>query len=648
MHRIVSLIRERLALKLALFVLAATTLMMTVINLYDYHVSRRLMMKNVEGYAHHLTFSTINKIKAILDTVEIMPQYSALVLGRNREVTTNDINELIVDTINVNPAIFGSGPAYEPFAFDTNLLYFCPYATRTTNGIQIVNLGSADYHYFDMDWYKIPRALESTMWSEPYFDEGGGNIVMTTYSVPFYSGEGKDRRLIGIVSADLSLDWLQKLVGSVSILKTGYAFIISRNGTFVAHPKKEYIMTESVFSVAEEGNNPVLRKVGQEALRGKQGFASVKSTFTGKNSWVYYAPLSNTGWVLGVLFPEDEVFADIRELRQREMIMSSIGFTGLLIAVFLLSTSFISPLRILSSKASEIAKGNLDTELPAAKSPDEVGELTLAFGRMRISLKEYIANLQKTTAAKQKIESELNIARSIQMSFIPKTFPAFPEQKEFDLYATLEPAREVGGDLYNFCMSDSDHLHFCVGDVSDKGVPAALFMAVTQTLMKAVAERKGITSSQILDEVNRELCHENDSLMFVTMFCAAYELKTGELTFSNAGHNPPVILKKDGSIEWLKLPPGLVLGVDEKTTYQLSRCRLAPGDIIICYTDGVTEAMSPNRELYSEDRLARVAAECAGRNPKETVEHITRSVKNHAGAAPQSDDITILAIKITG
>jgi len=641
-----SLIRERLAVKLALLVLAVTTVMMTVINIYAYNVSRRIMLKNVQENAHNLTYATINKIKAVLDTVEIMPRYAALQLEQAELANKEYILEFLKDVISVNPAIYGTAIAYEPYGFETNSLYFCPYVMRTTNGITTTQLGSEDYDYFNIDWYKIPRALETSMWSEPYFDEGGGNIVMATYSVPFYSGEGKDRKVAGIVTADISLEWLQKLVGSVSILKSGYAFIISRNGVFVAHPKKDYIMTESVFSVAEEANNPALRRAGQDALHGKNRFATVKSTFTGKDSWVYYAPLANTGWALGVLFPEDEVFADIKDLRRREMLMNTVGFTGLLIAVFLLSTSFISPLRILSGKASEIAKGNLDTELPVAKSPDEVGELTRSFGQMRVSLKEYIENLKTTTAAKQKIESELNIARNIQMSFIPKTFPAFPERKEFDLYATLEPAREVGGDLYNFCLADGRYLHFCVGDVSDKGVPAALLMAVTQTLMKSIAERSKASPSEVLAAVNVELAHENEALMFVTMFTATYDLQTGELTFSNAGHNPPIIVRKNGSTEWLKLPPGLVLAVDDKTTYQLSKCRLAPGDTIICYTDGITEAMSEQRELYSEARLAKAAAECAGRNPKEVVDYLMKSVKDHAGKAPQSDDITVLALKI--
>jgi sigma-B regulation protein RsbU (phosphoserine phosphatase) len=646
MHRILSIIRERLAIKLALLVLAITTLMMLAINIYDYRVSRRIMMDNIKETARHLTTSTINKINGILDTVEIMPKYVALRLEGNEALDEDLLEKRVRDVLTANPAVFGSAIAFEPYAFKTNLLYYCPYAYITSNGVELQHLGGENYQYFEWDWYKVARSLESAIWCEPYFDEGAGNIVMATYSVPFYRGKGKNRKCMGVVTADISLEWLRKLVDSVSILKTGYAFIISRNGVFVAHPKKEYIMTESVFSIAEETKNPALRKIGQAALSGKEEFTSTKSLLTGKDSRIYYAPLARTGWALGVIFPEDEIFADIMELRHRETIISGIGFTGLLIAVFLVSTSFISPLRILSGKASEIAKGNLDTELPAAKSPDEVGQLTLSFSRMRTSLKEYIENLQRTTAAKQKIESELNIARNIQMSFIPKTFPAFPDQKEFDLFATLEPAREVGGDLYNFCLSDGRFLHFCVGDVSDKGVPAALFMAVTQTLMKAVAERKDMTPAEVFSTVNMELCHENETLMFVTLFTATYDLKTGELAYSNAGHNPPVVVKANGSTEWVKLPPGLVLGVDETAGYQTSRLKLVPGDMIVCYTDGVTEAMNEAREVYSEAKLAKVAAECAGKNPRETVEYIMKSVKNHAGKEPQSDDITILAVKI--
>jgi len=352
------------------------------------------------------------------------------------------------------------------------------------------------------------------------------------------------------------------------------------------------------------------------------------------------------GWSFGVVIPESVLMANIRALLWRQLAIAAVGLVALFLIIVLITTAMTRPLNVVALKSSAMAAGNLDIQLPASRSADEIGELSRSFEEMRRSLKLYMENLQRTTAAKQKIESELNIARDIQMSFIPKKFPAFPERKEFDIFATLDPAREVGGDLFNYCLADGNRLHFCVGDVSDKGVPAALFMAVTQTLMKAVAQRKDIMPQEILAAANQDLSKENSALMFVTMFCAMYDIRTGELIFSNAGHNPPLILRANGAVEWLALPSGLVLGVDDNAVYQSSRIRLAPGDMIIAYTDGITEAMNPGHELYSEPRLAETVAGCFGKTPRETVDAIMKSVKAHAGTEPQSDDITILVLKI--
>lgn len=279
----------------------------------------------------------------------------------------------------------------------------------------------------------------------------------------------------------------------------------------------------------------------------------------------------------------------------------------------------------------------------AAQRGDEVGGLASAFIHMDATLKQYIDNLRVTTAAKERIESELNIARSIQDSFLHKLFPPFPDSPEFDLYAALIPAKEVGGDLYDFLLL-GDELYFCVGDVSDKGVPAALLMVVTQTLMRAAAQQPNADPAETLIRVNAEIFEKNETLMFVTMFCGVLNIKTGVLRFSNAGHNPPLVRRRDGTVEWLKLPPGMVLGVMAEQNYRTLSITLQPGDTLLAYTDGVTEAKSPQSKLYSDKTLKETVEAHPGSSPEELVGAVMRSVKAHAGTAPQSDDITVLAI----
>jgi sigma-B regulation protein RsbU (phosphoserine phosphatase) len=255
-----------------------------------------------------------------------------------------------------------------------------------------------------------------------------------------------------------------------------------------------------------------------------------------------------------------------------------------------------------------------------------------------------LARERDVRKAKEKIENELNVARSIQMSLVPKMFPKTPTWPRCDLFASLRSAREVGGDFYEFFLDGAGRLVFAIGDVSDKGVPAALLMAVCKTLMKGMHE-PGLMPGELLQRVNVQLCEENDTLMFVTVFCGVLDFGTGELWFSNAGHNPPLIVRGEREADWLKLPRGFVLGPDGGSKYITEKIVLEPTDALITYTDGVTEAMNRDRQLYSERRLMETVRGALAATPEQTVKLIAESVAAHAGAEPQSDDITILALK---
>jgi sigma-B regulation protein RsbU (phosphoserine phosphatase) len=246
-------------------------------------------------------------------------------------------------------------------------------------------------------------------------------------------------------------------------------------------------------------------------------------------------------------------------------------------------------------------------------------------------------------AARDRMEGELNIAADIQMSMLPLEFPAFPERREFSIHAMLQPAREVGGDFYDFFLIDHDHLCFCVGDVSDKGVPAALFMAVTKTLIGSHAASDWSPAS-IMTAVNRELCVHNESSMFVTIFLCILDLRTGEIVYTNAGHNPPYIKTADGDLITLDQRHGMVAGAVAGIAYGEDRRLLSPGDYMILFTDGVTEAMSPNQELYSDEALERLLGESTMVGTEQGVKLVYDSVVAHQDIATQSDDITILIV----
>ncbi len=262
-------------------------------------------------------------------------------------------------------------------------------------------------------------------------------------------------------------------------------------------------------------------------------------------------------------------------------------------------------------------------------------------------LEESLETLKRTRSAKDRMESELNIGRDIQMSMLPLSFPAFPEQGEFDVHAALYPAQEVGGDFYDMFMIDLDHFCFCVGDVSGKGVPAALFMAVTKTLIKSRAAND-LSPASILSHVNSESAEGNDSAMFVTLFLAILNLDSGEMVYSNAGHNPPYLMRASGEMERLQQRHGPVIGAVEGIAYGEDSTTLAPADMIYLYTDGVTEAMDIAGSLYSEQRLRDILAAADYPAARDAVEDTVNDVWRFQGDASQADDITIMSVRYHG
>ena len=256
------------------------------------------------------------------------------------------------------------------------------------------------------------------------------------------------------------------------------------------------------------------------------------------------------------------------------------------------------------------------------------------------------ARLIEAYVEKQRMEETLKLAHDIQMSMVPKIFPPFPDRSEFDIFAILAPAKEVGGDFYDFFFIDDDHLCFAVGDVSGKGVPASLFMAVTKTLFRATAGNGG-TPGEILARLNAEICRDNESCMFVTLFCAILNIRTGQVDYGNGGHNLPYHLHQRG-VSPLESLGGRVLGLVEQSPYASGRMVLAPGEALLLYTDGVTEAMNPSETLYSDQRLAEFLASNRGSSPRQIIGDLIGDVKQFAGGAPQSDDITVLALLYFG
>ncbi|MFT5375789.1 MAG: sigma-B regulation protein RsbU (phosphoserine phosphatase) [Candidatus Latescibacterota bacterium] len=278
------------------------------------------------------------------------------------------------------------------------------------------------------------------------------------------------------------------------------------------------------------------------------------------------------------------------------------------------------------------------------KSHDELME---EIQHKNLELEESLENLKRTTTANKRMESELNVGHEIQMSMLPLVFPPYPERSDISVFAKLQPAREVGGDFYDFFFIDDDRLCFCIGDVSGKGVPSALFMAVSKTMMKSKSTQ-GLSPGVMLSRVNDDLFLDNVSCMFVTIFAGILDTRTGEMTYTNAGHNPPYIRRSNGEIERVDELHGPVVAAVEDIKYSEGHLVLAPDDLLLMYTDGVTEAMDIDQTLFDEERLVRVMSDEPCDSVEEAVNSTLSAVMEFQGDAEQADDITLLALKFQG
>ncbi|MBN1338676.1 MAG: SpoIIE family protein phosphatase [Bacteroidales bacterium] len=635
-----------LAFKLSLYILTGVILIVIAILYYNFGVSRQLVLNHARENARNLTNSTVSKIQNVLQVTQKIPENLAYII-ENTSFSETDLKRFLKMVVENNDEIFGSCVAFEPYGFFRDSAGYAPYFYKSGDSVLFKNLNNKDYDYPNQDWYNNPRQ-HGPVWSEPYFDEGGGNIIMSTFSVPFYGGEKRDPGFRGVVTADISLNRLDSLIKSVTIYESGYAFLLSEKGRVISHPHKEYILNETIFKSAEELNKPELAVIGNRMVNGETGFIPYRSLSLKGRCRMYFAPIPVNNWSIGVIFPEKELFAELNNLAKRLLMIGGSGIISLFLMIIIISRRITYPLRNLVKAARTIGSGHFDDPLPQIRSNDEIARLTTSFDLMRQQLKEYMLNLRETTIAKEKIESELKIAHDIQQGIIPKIFPPFPHRDDLDIYAVLCPAKEVGGDLYDFFFIDLDKLAFAVGDVSGKGVPSSLLMAITMTLFRSKTSKE-LKPNDIVAGINRELCRENENSMFVTFFLGIIDLKTGVINYCNAGHNYPYILRNQGDIEYLDTTHGTPLGLFTDTEYQSDEVTLRDHEFIILYTDGITEAFDSKGKLFGEQRLKMSLADIQG---EISVEKITTTLldrnRDFTMGTEQSDDITILVLSYLG
>lgn len=518
------------------------------------------------------------------------------------------------------------------------------------------NAYNPDYDPRERNWYKsaMANAGRST-WVDTYLDAFGS--ICVTNARTFDGAAGSPQ---GVVATDITLRSMQDDILSLKIGQTGYAFMLDNKGSVIAHPKYD----------ATQKTNPLENATGDylEALKEivAQPGGLTSAHVDGKLSYLAYAKLPTTNWSLVIVVEVDEIVQPAEETRkqidqytteaQRYIsqtlsyvlirLVITLAVSGMVILVFsyLISRTITNPIKLLVERVALIGKGNLEVRIDD-RGKDEIAELAVAFNRMTEDLKQHIADISRISAEKERISAELDVARDIQAHMLPCIFPAFPDRPEFDIYATMQPAKEVGGDFYDFFLIDADHLAIVIADVSGKGVPAALFMVIAKTLIKNSAQF-GNSPKTVLETVNNQLCEHNDAAMFVTAFIGVLEISTGAFAYANAGHNPPLIKRGPQDFAWLPTHPGLVLAGIENTAYLEDHVILEPGDTLFLYTDGVTEAENGNSELFSNARLVASLNRIGDAPPAELLAGIKHEIDVFADGAHQADDITMLALAI--
>lgn len=611
--------------------------------IYTYIFSSKILLEQGRKEAANLTDLTITRIENILQPIQIIPTTLVQALG-TPGINEKEIIRLAREFVIESPEVFGSCLAYEPFAYEKKKYWYAPYTWETNSGVNYKILGNSDYDYFNQDWYRLPKLMNHPVWTEPYFDKGGGDALMCTYSVPYYKVEKGKRVFTGVLTMDISLSSFERIVNSVKVFESGFAFLVSKKGKIINYPDLTTI-NENILDLVKKGNGANTIKAVREMLQGKHGFVKVDGLRAKKDpSFLYYAPVASTGWSLGIIFPEKELFSDFIDFFRKLIIIFIICVFSILITTVLITRRLTIPISRLVEATHRIGQGDFNARLPIHRSKDEISQLTNAFSVMQEELVTYLRNLKETTIVKEKIESELNVAHTIQMGMLPTEFPA---RKECDLFAMLESAKAVGGDLYDFFFLDDHHLCVAIGDVAGKGVPAALFMAITRTLFRSNISLS-IPLHEAIQRINLSLGRENPNQMFVTFWAGIIDLQTGEMEFCNAGHNFPYLIKKEGSVKKIPQSKGLPLGIFEETNYTTRKIKLLPGEILVLYTDGITEALNIAQEFYGDNKLVRLLANPEAKIAKEIGLKLIGDVHSFAQGHEQADDITILVLIFKG
>lgn len=640
------------ATRLSQWVMLVMLIMMGLLSYLLFFFSAAMIVETTAESFHGHMKSTGTHISKMMTEITVAVDNNIFDI-EDRLSEPDQMQSIMKRIVTQNPHIRSCGISFVKNYYPQKGTHFCPYAWRD-DSMQVRQqlLNDSFQDYLQASWFIDAVDKDSAYWSKPFLGGFNANSPLVAYLHPIHDKQGK---VVAILGADLSLDFMGKLLQEQdSIFETevfalvidGRSFqsnILLRDGTYLTHPEERRILKGNLYGHIKDYDEPGLaEKAIKEMSEGHKSSdeASKELMINRKTSYLFYSPVTGTDWVLGTVVTSFTL----------DFFGIFIGVALIFIVAFIvLVTYFVcrfvimrgaKPLKLLADSADRVANGDFNTPLPKLKHVDEISRLRDSFENMQHSLTSYIAELKSTTAAKASIENELKIANNIQMSMLPKTYPAYPDRTDFDIYGQVTPAKAVGGDLYDFVLHN-DKLYFCIGDVSGKGVPASLFMAVTRFLFRNILVHAP-EPNHIVAGINEALCDHNESNMFVTLFVGILDLKTGCLHYCNAGHDMPLLIS-DGEVVVMSCDPNIPTGYIAEWSFTNQQIDLKPGTTIFLYTDGLNEAENISHQQFGLDRIIQIAAS-ATEHPKKVIDTMAAAVSQFVGEAEQSDDLTMFAI----
>jgi len=572
---------------------------------------------------------------------------TANILSLDDDVTGEELYDILASNVENNPLVYGAAVAWEPFAWNDDTRLFSPYVFEDGDSLSAIDIGAESYDYTDGNWEWYSGVLEQgqAIWTEPYFDEGAGNVLMTTFSAPIF----RDGAFAGVTTVDVRLDALNE--DAALQFSDENFMILSQSGHFITHYNPDLVMNSTIQDQVAMQNNPEFSTAVERMLAGEFGVSEVNDMFLNGGmvegeSWLFYTPVNATGWILSSTLPRSQLTSELWSL----MSMAIYGL-ALMIVLIIALTLYVSsrlsrPIKTLSAAVSDVARGKLDTSIEKIYSMDELGRLSVGFNRMLKNLKKQVEIQSQQTAARQMVEKELQVARETQQALLPSEFPPFPERREFQLHAVSKAARHVAGDFFDFFLINPRTLVFVIADVSGKGMSAALVMAVTRTIVRNLAEN-GKTPARILAETNELLRESHGGSAFVTIFLGIYNTNSGRIMYANGGHSPPLLVDRHGNARSVGEATGTIVGMLENQEYANAEMRLLPGETLLLFTDGITEARSPGGEFYGEGRIRAFLEANHGKSAEALCDTLEKEICDFQ-KMNLADDLTILALRRIG